>query len=65
MNRGVVVVVGVQAGVQSTTSGSVAATVTGTYGSIVINADGSYTYTVDNSNVAVQALRISGQTLTD
>ncbi|MFM7738406.1 MAG: VCBS domain-containing protein, partial [Planctomycetota bacterium] len=58
-------VVGVQAGVQSTTSGSVAATVTGTYGSIVINADGSYTYTVDNNNAAVQALRISGQTLTD
>ncbi|MFM7741353.1 MAG: VCBS domain-containing protein, partial [Planctomycetota bacterium] len=58
-------VVGVQAGVQASTSGSVATTVTGTYGSIVINADGSYTYTVDNNNAAVQALRISGQTLTD
>ena len=58
-------VIGVQHGIQTTTSGSVATTVTGTYGSIVINADGSYTYTVDNSNVAVQALRISGETLTD
>jgi VCBS repeat-containing protein len=58
-------VVGVQHGIQTTTSGSVAAAVTGTFGSIVINADGSYTYTVDNNNVAVQALRISGETLTD
>ncbi len=27
--------------------------------------DGSYTYTVDNANAAVQALRINGQTLDD
>ncbi|MFM7739588.1 MAG: VCBS domain-containing protein, partial [Planctomycetota bacterium] len=58
-------VVGVQAGIAASTSGSVAANVAGSYGTIVINADGSYTYNVDNSNAAVQALRISGQTLTD
>jgi VCBS repeat-containing protein len=39
--------------------------VTGTYGTIIIAADGSYTYTVDNSNSAVQALRLSSQTLDD
>jgi VCBS repeat-containing protein len=37
----------------------------GSYGSIVLNADGTYTYTVDNSNATVQALRTSAQTLTD
>ena len=36
----------------------------GTYGSIVINSDGSYTYTIDNLNAAVQALD-AGQTLID
>jgi VCBS repeat-containing protein len=46
-------------------SGSVGATVTGIYGSIVIDANGSYTYTVDNNNPAVQSLRISGQVLTE
>ena len=56
---------GVAAGVQASASGSVAANVTGTYGSIVVAADGSYTYTVDNNNAAVQALRTTGQTLTD
>ncbi len=37
--------------------------VIGTYGSIVINADGSYSYTVNNNNAAVQALRTSSDTL--
>ncbi|MFO0526679.1 MAG: cadherin domain-containing protein, partial [Planctomycetota bacterium] len=32
---------------------------------INISASGAYTYTVDNSNAAVQALRTSGNTLTD
>ncbi|MFN9912776.1 MAG: VCBS domain-containing protein, partial [Pirellulaceae bacterium] len=36
-------VVGVQAGVHASTSGSVASTVTGTYGSIQIAANGTYT----------------------
>jgi VCBS repeat-containing protein len=39
--------------------------VTGVYGSVTINSDGSYTYVIDESNTAVQALRINGQTLTD
>ena len=58
-------VAGVAAGVQASAAGSVAAPVTGGYGSITIAANGTYTYTVDNSNAAVQALRTTGQTLTD
>ena len=56
---------GVVAGTSASASGSVGASVTGTYGSINIAADGTYTYTVDNSNAAVQALRLSSQTLAD
>lgn len=37
----------------------------GTYGSLTLNADGTYTYTVNNSNAAVQALRTNADTLTD
>ncbi|MBS0453792.1 MAG: VCBS domain-containing protein [Proteobacteria bacterium] len=40
-------------------------TVQGTYGTLVINADGSYTYQVDNDNPTVQALRLAGETLTE
>ncbi len=58
-------VTGVLAGTQASATGNVASSVTGTYGSISIAADGSYTYTVDNSNATVQALRTSGQTITD
>jgi trimeric autotransporter adhesin len=36
-----------------------------TYGTVTINADGSYTYTVNNANTAVQALRTSSNTLVD
>ncbi len=56
---------GVAAGTVASPSGSVGASVTGSFGSINIASDGSYTYTVDNSNATVQALRISGQTITD
>ncbi|MBT0964313.1 VCBS domain-containing protein, partial [Denitromonas iodatirespirans] len=41
-----------------------AATPTLTYGSLILNADGSYTYTLDNTNAAVNALN-DGETLTD
>ncbi|MFN7737033.1 MAG: beta strand repeat-containing protein, partial [Pirellula sp.] len=58
-------VTGVVAGSQSSASGSVGSNVTGLYGSITIATDGSYTYTVDNTNPAVQALRLSGQTLSE
>ncbi len=38
--------------------------VNGSFGSITIAADGSYTYTVNNNNTTVQALNV-GQTLQD
>ncbi|MFN9603396.1 MAG: beta strand repeat-containing protein, partial [Planctomycetota bacterium] len=56
---------GVVAGISASASGSVGASVTGTYGSINIASTGAYTYTVDNSNTAVQALRTSSNTLSD
>ncbi|MFM7115145.1 MAG: DUF4347 domain-containing protein, partial [Planctomycetota bacterium] len=58
-------VTGVAAGVVGSASGNVGSSVTGTYGTINIAANGAYTYTVDNSNATVQALRTSGNTLTD
>ena len=56
---------GVAAGTVGSASGSVASNVTGTYGLINIAANGSYTYTVDNSNATVQALRTASNTITD
>ena len=56
---------GVSAGIVGNVSGSVASNVTGAYGSITIQANGDYTYTVDNSNSTVQALRTSSNTITD
>ena len=56
---------GVAAGTVGTAVGSVGSSVTGSYGAIQIAANGSYTYTVDNNSSAVQALRTSGNTLTD
>ena len=41
-----------------------AATVTLTYGSLVLNSNGTYTYTLNNANPTVNALNV-GQTLTD
>ncbi len=58
-------VIGVTAGLAGSASGSVGVSVTGLYGSVVLNADGSYTYTIDNNNAAVQALRVSSDHLTD
>lgn len=46
------------------TTGTVGASITTTYGSIVVNADGTYTYTLDNSNAAVNALK-SDDSLTE
>ncbi|MFN6130640.1 MAG: beta strand repeat-containing protein, partial [Planctomycetota bacterium] len=56
---------GVAAGVVGSASTNVGSAVTGSYGSINISSTGAYTYTVDNSNATVQALRTSGNTLTD
>jgi VCBS repeat-containing protein len=41
------------------------AALAGRYGQLTVNADGSYTYVVDNTNPAVQALRTAGETLTE
>ena len=53
---------GTEAG--SGTSGTLASSLTGSYGALVMNADGGYTYTIDNSNSTVQALN-TGDTLTE
>jgi len=58
-------VIGVSAGVQPLGASPVSTPISGTYGSITIAANGSYTYTVDNNNPTVQALRTSANTLTD
>jgi VCBS repeat-containing protein len=55
---------GASLSVSAVAGGSVGGTVNGTYGSIVINANGSYTYTLNNSLGSVQSL-IEGQTVTD
>ncbi len=39
--------------------------INGNYGSITIGTNGAYTYTIDETNASVQALRVTGQTLTD
>ena len=50
--------------VSAINGGTVGAATAGTYGSLVLNSDGSYTYTIDNLNPMVQALD-AGQTLLD
>ncbi|WP_217645565.1 beta strand repeat-containing protein, partial [Oceanisphaera psychrotolerans] len=47
------------------TSGTVGAALAGQYGSLTLHEDGSYSYVIDENNAAVQALRTSGQTLTE
>ncbi|MDN4592237.1 hypothetical protein DBA29_27570 [Xenophilus aerolatus] len=44
--------------------GTVGSVLTTAYGQVVLNADGSYTYTLDNDNPAVNALK-DGDTLTE
>ena len=39
--------------------------IVGLYGTLKINATGRYEYVVDNNNALVQALRVSGQTLSE
>ena len=46
------------------TGGVGGAGVAGSFGTLTLNADGSYSYAVDNANATVQALQV-GQTLTD
>ncbi|MEB3044870.1 DUF4082 domain-containing protein [Rhizobium mulingense] len=47
------------------TSGTLGSALNGTYGSLVLNASGAYTYTINESNTAVQGLRQSTNTLSD
>jgi VCBS repeat-containing protein len=58
-------VTGVAAGdTGGTVSGHVGSGVAGQYGSLTLNADGSYSYLVDNANPAINALK-NGETLTE
>ncbi|MCK6452522.1 MAG: VCBS domain-containing protein, partial [Alphaproteobacteria bacterium] len=55
-------VVGVQAGAAAgPINGGVGTTIAGTYGSVVIAEDGSYTYTLDNNDLETQALSTGEQ----
>ncbi len=58
-------VIGVAAGALASASGSVGTGVHGQYGSIVINANGTYVYSLDNNNATVEALNASSPVLTD
>ncbi len=56
---------GVAAGIVGSANANVGSIVNGNFGSITIAADGTYNYTVDNGNAAVQALRTASDTLSD
>jgi VCBS repeat-containing protein len=56
--------VGLTVSAVSGSAGNVGTDVTGTFGTFHINSNGTYTYTLDNTNAAVNALA-TGQTLTD
>ena len=47
------------------TAGTLGTALNGTYGSLVLNASGAYTYAINENNAAVQALRLSTNTLSD
>jgi uncharacterized repeat protein (TIGR01451 family) len=47
------------------TAGVLSSELRGTYGWLTLNADGTYTYRLDNTLAAVQALRLATDTLTD
>ncbi|OWV72635.1 adhesin [Rhizobium sp. R339] len=48
-----------------TTSGTLGTALSGTYGSLVLNASGAYSYAVNEANSAVQGLRLSTNTLSE
>ncbi|MFC7700821.1 putative Ig domain-containing protein, partial [Bradyrhizobium sp. GCM10028915] len=47
------------------TSGTLGSALNGAHGSLVLNATGAFTYTVNEADPAVQALRLATNTLTD
>ncbi len=55
----------VTAVVFGSTAGTLGSALSGTYGSLTLNAAGAYTYAVNETNAAVQALRQSTNTLSD
>ena len=55
----------VTAVVFGSTSGTLGTALNGTYGSLVLNASGAYSYAVNETNAAVQGLRQSTNTLSD
>ena len=57
-------VIGVAAGNPGSASGFVGTSVVGTYGTLVLQANGTYTYTLDNNNATVEALNAASPTLT-
>ena len=57
-------VTGLVVGTGSVASANVGAPLAGNYGSITLLANGNYTYTLDNNNLTVNALKV-GQTLTE
>ena len=46
-------------------AGNVGAALVGTYGTLTLNADGTYSYAINNTNATVNALRLATDTLTD
>ncbi|WP_339488147.1 VCBS domain-containing protein [Pseudomonas sp. EL_65y_Pfl2_R95] len=67
LENGVLTVTGVRTGTETGTGtgGSVGTSLRGLYGNLTLNSNGTWTYVLDNSLASVQALRISGQTLTE
>ncbi len=59
------VVIGVGAGANQPNAGSVGAPLRGMYGTLTLNADGSYRYDLDNANPAVNALAAGETSLND
>ncbi len=55
----------VNAARMGSTSGTLGQALAGSYGSLTLNADGSYAYALNNANATVQALRSSSDTLTE
>ena len=58
-------VTGVATGSVTEATTNVGSPLSGQYGAITINSDGTYSYVVDNTNTDVQALRTAGDTLDD
>jgi len=51
--------------VATSTTSADGSVVIGQYGTLTLGADGSYVYVVNDNNAEVQALRVTGQTLTE